>query len=91
MSLSQGSIVASASALALLAEGFDTTNIRYVAAGNPTRANGGLAARLPFHFEIPGLFSAGGNDITSNPPPTNGADFVLVTNQYDPFGDARCI
>lgn len=88
VSLSQGSIVASASALALLAEGFDTTNIRYVAAGNPTRANGGLAARLPFHFEIPGLFSAGGNDITSNPPPTNGADFVLVTNQYDPFGDA---
>ena len=87
VSLSQGSIVTSASALALLAEGFDTTGIRYIAAGNPTRANGGMAARLPFHFEIPGLFSAGGDDITSNPPPTDGAEFTLVTNQYDPFGD----
>ncbi len=87
VSLSQGSIVTSASALALLDEGFDTTGIRYVAAGNPTRANGGMAARLPFHFEIPGLFSAGGDDITSNPPPTNGAEFIQVTNQYDPFAD----
>lgn len=87
VSLSQGSIVTSASALALLAEGFDTTGIRFVAAGNPTRANGGMAARLPFHFEIPGLFSAGGDDITSNPPPTDGAEFIQVTNQYDPFAD----
>ncbi len=87
VSLSQGSIVTSASALALQAEGFDTTGVRFVAAGNPTRANGGMAARLPFHFEIPGLFSAGGDDITSNPPPTDGAEYVLVTNQYDPFAD----
>ncbi len=87
VSLSQGSIVTSASALALLAEGFDTTGVRFVAAGNPTRANGGMAARLPFHFEIPGLFSAGGDDITSNPPPTDGAEFIQVTNQYDPFAD----
>jgi len=87
VSLSQGSLVANAEALALRAEGTDTTGIRFVAAGDPARANGGLAARLPFQIKLPGLFIAGGDDINSNPPPTNGAKFVLVTNQYDPFAD----
>lgn len=88
VSLSQGSLVANTEANVLLADGTDTTSIRFVAAGDPARANGGLAARLPFQIKLPGLFIAGGDDVNSTPPPTNGAKFVLVTNQYDPFADA---
>lgn len=87
VSLSQGSLVTNTEANALLADGSDTTGIRFVAAGDPARANGGLAARLPFQIKLPGLFIAGGDDVNSTPPPTNGAKFVLVTNQYDPFAD----
>lgn len=87
VSLSQGSLVANAEALSLRNNGTDITGLEFIAAGNPARANGGLAARLPFQINIPGLFIAGGDDINSNPPPTNGPKFVLVTNQYDPFAD----
>lgn len=87
VSLSQGSLVANTEANALLKDGTDTTSIRFVAAGDPARANGGLAARLPFQIKLPGLFIAGGDDVNSTPPPTNGAKFVLVSNQYDPFAD----
>ncbi len=85
--LSQGSIVGLQEAFSLLAQGYDTSGIRFTLAGNPVRPNGGLGTRLPFPVTIPGVLTVGGTELTT-PPPLTGVQVVEVTNQFDPFADA---
>jgi PE-PPE domain len=85
--LSQGSIVGLQEAFSLLAQGYDTSGIKFTLAGNPVRPNGGLATRLPFPATIPGVLTVGGTELTT-PPPSTGVQVVEVTNQFDPFADA---
>ncbi len=85
--LSQGAVVASQEASNLLAEGYDTSGITFNLAGNPERANGGLATRLPFSVTVPGVLTVGGTEFAA-PPPSTGVQVVNVTNQFDPFADA---
>ncbi len=86
VSVSQGADAASRANAQLEAEGFDTSNVFFVMAGNPDRADGGILTRFPGPgVYVPGVgITLGGQAATSS----SGAQIVQVTRQYDGIADA---